>query len=82
MTLRPSIAQGRDEEDEMKITSSTSNLASTVTDIVDFHYAHDKEGLRMGFLERLRYAALVLLGKRRNYPICICAFGRDDEDWE
>lgn len=40
----------------------------------------DQMGRRMGLFSRIRYAVLVLLGKRRNYPICICAFGNDDDD--
>jgi len=55
-----------------------TTTSDTETVFMEFRYSC--EGRRMGYLDRIRYAVLVLLGKRRDYPICICAFGRDVEE--
>ena len=58
------------------VTTTTGDASVTYVDTFDL----TRYGLRMGVWARLRYCVLVILGKRRNYPICVCAFGRDDDD--
>ena len=57
--------------------TTMSTAETTFTDI-DVSYDFEHEGMRLGLWERVVYACLVMLGKRRAYPICICAFSRDD----
>lgn len=56
--------------------AETSDTATTT----EWTYNWGIQGVRLGWWSRLVYASLVLVGKRRSYPICICAFGRGDGD--
>ena len=64
----------------MKVTTSTVSNATTEFNIEYVPFNWTVEGTRLGYFARVRQAVLILLGKRRSYPICICAFGHDEEE--